>query len=72
MSFFGTAVYAYEGIGIVIPIMDESWDKKNFHLIVLYMIIAVTICYLGFGLIGYFTYGPIMLDGCPLVTKCLP
>lgn len=24
LSFFGTAVYAYEGIGIVIPIMDES------------------------------------------------
>jgi amino acid permease len=30
LSFFGTAVYAYEGIGIVVPIMDETKDKKGF------------------------------------------
>ena len=72
LSFFGTAIYAYEGIGIVVPIMDETKDKLGFSKIVLYMITLVTVLYLGFGLIGYFTYGPVLLDGCPLVTKCLP
>ena len=72
LSFIGTAIYAYEGIGIVIPIMDETKDKLFFSKLCFIVITFVTFLYVFFGLINYFTFGPSVLTDCPLITKCLP
>lgn len=55
--FFGTAVYSYEGIGLVIPI-ESSMKRPQNYLPVLYSAIAViSIFYLSFGAIGYIGFG---------------
>lgn len=72
LSFIGTAIYAYEGIGVVIPIMDETKDKKSFSKLIFIVISLLSFLYIFFALIAYFTFGPKLLTDCPLITNCLP
>ena len=30
LSFVGMSIYAYEGVGVIIPVMDTCSDKKNY------------------------------------------
>lgn len=58
--FFGTAIYAFEGIGIVLPIKKDMSEPKAFGGLngVLNTSMTVVAClYTGMGFFGYLKYG---------------
>lgn len=58
--FFGTAIYAFEGIGLVLPLQKQMRDPNLFStpLGVLNVGMACVACLLiSIGFLGYFTYG---------------
>ena len=55
--YFGTAIFAFEGVGVVIPIY-ESMEKPQYFLCLWWItMITVTTIYIVMGLIPYFAYG---------------
>jgi solute carrier family 36 (proton-coupled amino acid transporter) len=58
--FFGTAMFAYEGIGVVLPLQNSIKVPRNFHRKIGVLNVgmtAVTLIYTMFGFIGYLKYG---------------
>lgn len=53
----GVAVYAFEGIGMVLPLESEAKDKKNFGKILCLSMTFISLMYAGFGALGYFAFG---------------
>ncbi|KAI8973006.1 transmembrane amino acid transporter protein-domain-containing protein [Pilobolus umbonatus] len=55
--FIGTAVYSYEGIGLIIPIRDSMENPKRFPFILtcVMVLVACTLCLVGS--LGYIAYG---------------
>jgi len=62
----GFSVYAFEGIGIVIPIYEIAGDKEGFLRIVYYVFITVCSLYLVFGWFCIEAYGGALKA--PLIT----
>ncbi|XP_062608737.1 neutral amino acid uniporter 4-like isoform X1 [Saccostrea cucullata] len=58
--YFGTAVYAFEGIGLVMPLKNKARDEMDFSrrygLLTLGMTIVIAL-YLAIGFLGYLKYG---------------
>lgn len=55
--FIGTAIFSYEGIGLIIPIQESMKQPEKFpRALGLVMIIATTI-FLSMGIVGYATFG---------------
>ena len=71
VAFFGTAVYSFEGIGIIIPIMDSSKYPQKYSKIVMIMLIGLTSLYIVFAMICYFSFGDKLLNSAPLITKLI-
>lgn len=69
LTMIGSAVFSYEGIGVVIPIIEVTNDPKNFHKIVLYVLMTVAIMYTGFGMFCLMVYGDELKN--PLITESL-
>lgn len=58
--FFGTAIFAFEGIALVLPLQNSMKNSKNFssYLGVLNVgMVFVTVIFISFGAIGYWKYG---------------
>jgi solute carrier family 36 (proton-coupled amino acid transporter) len=58
--FFGTAIFAFEGIAVVLPLQNAMKKPKNFsrRLGVLNVgVFFATVIYISFGAIGYWKYG---------------
>ena len=53
----GYAVFAYEGIGVILPIQDVSNDPKNYWKIVVAVIFTVWASYCVFGMFCCFAWG---------------
>lgn len=53
----GVAVYAFEGIGMVLPLESEIKDKSKFGTILAMTMAFIAVMYGGFGLLGYFAFG---------------
>ncbi|KAL5713775.1 Amino acid transporter avt3c [Ranunculus cassubicifolius] len=53
----GVAVYAFEGIGMVLPLESETKNKAKFGKTLLWCMIFIAIMYAGFGALGYFAFG---------------
>lgn len=53
----GVAVYAFEGVGMVLPIESETRDKQKFGRILGLSMTFISLIYGGFGALGYFAYG---------------
>ncbi|GAV56519.1 Aa_trans domain-containing protein [Cephalotus follicularis] len=53
----GVAVYAFEGIGMVLPIESEMKDKDKFGRILGLSMAFISLMYIGFGLLGYLAFG---------------
>ena len=66
----GFSIYTFEGIGVIMPIMEASAVRKDFPKIFIQALIFLTMCYISFGLICYFTYGDSLNE--PIVLNMLP
>lgn len=67
----GSAIYSFEGIGVVIPILEVTENPKQFPKILLAVMLTSAILFTGFGEYCLFVYGNEM-DGKPLITMLLP
>lgn len=70
LNMIGFAVYSYEGIGVVIPIMDITKDEKKYPYVLFGCLTTVYVLYLSFGLYCYFAYGNLLV--LPLITSNFP
>ncbi|XP_015953487.1 amino acid transporter AVT3B-like [Arachis duranensis] len=59
MFFYGigVAVYAFEGIGMVLPLESEAKDKEKFGDVLGLAMMLISILYGSFGALGYFAFG---------------
>ncbi|WCJ32835.1 Transmembrane amino acid transporter family protein [Euphorbia peplus] len=53
----GVAVYAFEGIGMVLPLESEAKDKNKFGKVLGICMAFIALLYGGFGVLGYFAFG---------------
>ncbi|KAL5984296.1 Amino acid transporter avt3c [Asimina triloba] len=53
----GVAVYAFEGIGMALPLESETADKKQFGKILGLSIAFIALIYASFGVLGYAAFG---------------
>lgn len=59
--FFGTVIYLFEGIGIVLPLQNEMKEPKNFsrsYGVLNVGVVILTTLVIIFGFFGYWKYGP--------------
>eukprot|EP00731_Ephydatia_muelleri_P037349 Em0447g4a len=55
--FFGTAVYAYEGIGVALPLENKMKTPSHFNRVGWIAMSIVIVLYSVFGSLGYLAYG---------------
>ncbi|CAK9137037.1 unnamed protein product [Ilex paraguariensis] len=53
----GVAVYAFEGVGMVLPLESEMKQKNKFGKILGLSMAFISLMYGGFGVLGYFAFG---------------
>ncbi|XP_047314900.1 amino acid transporter AVT3C-like [Impatiens glandulifera] len=53
----GVAVYAFEGIGMVLPLESETRDKQKFGKVLGISMASISLIYGSFGALGYFAFG---------------
>lgn len=69
LSMIGSAVYAYEGFGTILPLLDVAARPDLFERTLFMVLCTVFILYTSFGTYCYFIYGNKLVD--PLVTANL-
>lgn len=70
LSMIGSAIYAYEGIGTIIPIMRKAEKPEDAAKVLFYVCATVFLIYCGFATYCYFIYGDELTQ--PLITSNLP
>jgi solute carrier family 36 (proton-coupled amino acid transporter) len=70
LTMIGASAYAYEGIGIILPLLDVTEKPELYPRILTYVFLTVIALYLGFGGFCLFVYGD-KIDK-PLITDNLP
>lgn len=55
--FIGVAIFAFEGIGLIIPIEQSMIRPKNFPKVLFQVIMTISIIFIGIGALGYVTFG---------------
>ena len=70
LTMIGSAVFSFEGIGVVLPIIEVTENPKQFPMILLAVLITNMLLYTSFGEFCLFVYGN-ELEGRPLITMNL-
>ena len=68
----GSAIYSFEGIGVVLPILEVTENPKQFPKLLLLVMLTNVVLFTGFGEFCLFVYGAKELEGKPLITMNLP
>ncbi|KAI9249422.1 transmembrane amino acid transporter protein-domain-containing protein [Phascolomyces articulosus] len=55
--FIGTAVFTYEGVGLVIPITESMKEPEKFGRVLSYTMLGITLIFLSVGFLSYMAFG---------------
>ena len=55
--FIGTAIFTYEGVGLIIPIQESMRSPRKFPAVLAGVMVAITIVFLSAGALSYAAYG---------------
>lgn len=55
--FIGTAIFTFEGIGLIIPIQESMKDQTKFPKVMGIVMLIITTLFVGMGAISYAAYG---------------
>lgn len=55
--FIGTAIFAFEGIGLIIPVQDSMQHPEKFPLVLGLVIITATVLFVAVAVLGYLAFG---------------
>ncbi|EOA27197.1 hypothetical protein CARUB_v10023306mg [Capsella rubella] len=58
----GVAVYAFEGVGMVLPLESEMKDKDKFGRVLALSMLFIAVMYGSFGALGYMAFGDDTMD----------
>lgn len=57
-SFIGTAIFTFEGVGLIIPIQQSMKDPSRFPHVLAYVMISITVIFVLIGALSYAAFGP--------------
>jgi proton-coupled amino acid transporter len=76
MSLFpdaiGFSVYAYEGIGVILPLQDITADKDDYVRVMTYVLCFIFVLYIVFSEFSIFAFGQHSIGNNPLITQSMP
>ncbi|KAF4120811.1 solute carrier family 36 (proton-coupled amino acid transporter) [Geosmithia morbida] len=55
--FIGTAIFTFEGIGLVVPIQESMRHPEKFPGVLLLVMVIITVLFTGMGAVSYAAYG---------------
>ncbi|KAI7900850.1 transmembrane amino acid transporter protein-domain-containing protein [Cokeromyces recurvatus] len=55
--FIGTAVFTFEGVGLIIPIAESMREPKKFPKVLSWTMLFITLLFISIGLLSYLSFG---------------